>query len=509
MEWASPELDGTYIKLRSRVLLEVGPSEDEKNRIRGAASSLLGEAGRAAHEVHGAGIEPLLVGSVAKGTMTKRPDIDVFLLFPGDTPAEVLREEGLKIGSRVLEDPRKRYTQHPYLTGRYRGFNADIVPCLRIERGEKVKTAVDRTPHHTEYVNSRMDDHGREEVLLLKSFLKGIGAYGAEETSRGFSGYLVELMVLRFGGFPGFLSYLSRIDPAEHPPGGSEEVNVDHEPKGRLAPVLFDEPPLLMETPSKDTNYKKLFRNDRFIVIDPVDPNRNVASPVSAQTLAYSSKAASEFLRNPSESYFSHRSSRPRRASHDDMPVRKEGRLGLFQLEVPDVEPGVFLAQLRSNLKKAAANLERTGFEKLGFRYLVSFSPDSEIDGAYLRCRHVWELPVDNPTAFISLFSAPERLPGSYIHIGPPADNRHAENFRSKWGKRVFEIDGKLAVELQRDVTDPDALFSDVWEASRHSSSLEDIPLLSLSPVDPLYRTVLPLITGECDTWLDGGPGED
>ena len=47
--------------------------------------------------------------------------------------------------------------------------------------------------------NLRPEQH--DQVRLLKQFLKGIGVYGADAKVCGFSGYLAELLVLRYGDF--------------------------------------------------------------------------------------------------------------------------------------------------------------------------------------------------------------------------------------------------------------------------------------------------------------------
>ncbi len=50
----------------------------------------------------------------------------------------------------------------------------------------------------------------RGEVRLLKKFMKGIGVYGAEIKTGGFSGYLCELFVLHYGSFVKTLEAFAR-----------------------------------------------------------------------------------------------------------------------------------------------------------------------------------------------------------------------------------------------------------------------------------------------------------
>ncbi|MCX6657670.1 MAG: nucleotidyltransferase domain-containing protein, partial [Euryarchaeota archaeon] len=116
-------------------------------------------------------IEPMLVGSVAKGTHLKDPDIDLFMLFSESTPMEQLKEAGLEIGRKVLGG-REHYAQHPYVRGTYKGFQVDMVPCFRIRDTRAKISAVDRTPFHTEFVKKNLKKGMADEVRLLKRFMK-------------------------------------------------------------------------------------------------------------------------------------------------------------------------------------------------------------------------------------------------------------------------------------------------------------------------------------------------
>ena len=188
-------------ELQEVVLEAAYPSKDERDHIKEVSRDLLKDSRKILDDIGLKDVEPRIVGSVAKGTMMNDPDIDLFLLFPSETDKTDLEIEGLKVGRMLLLEPEKRYTQHPYLTGNYRGTRCDVVPCFVLEPGTRVSTAVDRTPLHTEYINERLQEDLRKDVVLLKSFLKGIGSYGAEDTVQGFSGYLTELLVLYFGSF--------------------------------------------------------------------------------------------------------------------------------------------------------------------------------------------------------------------------------------------------------------------------------------------------------------------
>ncbi len=127
------------------------------------------------------------------------------------------------------------------------GFEVDLVPCYLVEDASRLMSAVDRTPFHTKYVGSRII--GREDdVLLLKQFMKGVNVYGSELKVGGFSGYLAELLVLCYGSFAAVLQAASAWRPGQR-------LDLEGHGIGR-----HDEP---------------------LIMVDPVDPGRNVAAALT------------------------------------------------------------------------------------------------------------------------------------------------------------------------------------------------------------------------------------
>ena len=114
---------------------------------------------------------------------------------------------------------------------------------LKIDSTEHLISAVDRTPFHTRYVKEHLKEDQKNDVRLLKQFMKGIGTYGAEARTRGFSGYLLELLVLRYGTFKDVISAMA---------GWTNGTVLSLERAGA-----------------------KRF-NDPLVFFDPVDPSRNI-----------------------------------------------------------------------------------------------------------------------------------------------------------------------------------------------------------------------------------------
>jgi tRNA nucleotidyltransferase (CCA-adding enzyme) len=220
-----------------------------------------------------------LEGSVAKDTWLKEdPDIDIFIRLPLTIPRTDLDQIIIKIAKKATKDSKhiERFAEHPYLETFVDNIRVNIVPCYQVDIGNW-KSATDRTPYHTKYVNEHLNSELKNEVRLLKKFFKGINVYGAEIKTGGFSGYLCELLILHYKSFIKTLEVFSKY---------KKTIIVDQNNyyDNKLDPTIFFSDPV--------------------IVIDPVDMNRNVASALKSERLYDLIGAARAFLLKPSVNFF-------------------------------------------------------------------------------------------------------------------------------------------------------------------------------------------------------------
>jgi tRNA nucleotidyltransferase (CCA-adding enzyme) len=221
----------------------------------------------------------VLGGSFAKGTWLKKDaDIDIFIKISASTGFREFEDLAKRIGFESLRRyrPTIRYSSHPYIEAFVRGVRVNVVPCYDVEKG-KWKSAADRSPFHTMYVIDNLDEDKRNQVRLLKKFLKGSGVYGAEIATSGFSGYVAEVLILKFGSFRSVLEEFSNIS-------GREKKHV-----------------ISIEKPDQDI--VKTF-NSHLVIIDPVDTRRNLGAAISAESIGRFVLAARAFLERPSLDYF-------------------------------------------------------------------------------------------------------------------------------------------------------------------------------------------------------------
>ncbi len=226
-----------------------------------------------------------LEGSVAKGTALRDElDLDIFVLIRNEKlnnewiEKEVLSPlvDVLKASGYIVE---LKYASHPYIRVMAE-IEADIVPAYWAMSIEEIRTSVDRTPFHTRFVKEQIEKKPglADEIRLTKKFFKGVGVYGAEMRTQGFSGYLSEVLTIRYGSFLNLLRAMSKWRPPE------------------VITTASHQPP-------KD-EIVKLFEDAALIVPDPVDWRRNAAAAVSLRTMARACLAASYFLRKPSLIFF-------------------------------------------------------------------------------------------------------------------------------------------------------------------------------------------------------------
>lgn len=350
----------------------------------------------------------LVAGSAARGTfLQERFDIDLFLLFPPDLSRERLESEGLRLAEAILESPEKHYAEHPYLRGRFEGFTVEAVPGYAIEDPSHPLTAVDRTPFHQEYLAAHLSAEQVDQVRLTKQFLRGLAVYGSEAKTAGFSGYLVELLIVRFGSFHALLEAA----------------------RGWRLPVML-----------ASSGSRPVVPDDVALILDdPVDPHRNVATALSAESLARFVLAARELLRAPSVTAFFPAPHRP--ITIADARARVAARathVAVVRLPRPGLVDDILFPQLRKAERSVGAEVVRLGFVLLG---------TSSAAG-----------PAD---LWVGVETAAASLPRIRTQEGPPPGMAHADAFLAKWtaaGPTVLQgpyvrPDGKLAVDVAREET--------------------------------------------------------
>ena len=320
-------------ELKFAVLERIKPTEPEREKLFTIQEELALKVKMAAEKLGISGVLVKMVGSAARGTwLSGTHDIDVFISFPEETSRKELETLGMAVAREVArhaEHAEDRHAEHPYLNITYKGFDVDLVPCFRVASASQIKSAVDRTPFHNDFVKPRIKGH-EDEVLLLKQFMRGGGVYGSELKTQGFSGYLTELLVIHYGSFKDTVYAACYWKPGE---------KIDIMQHGE---IKYEEP---------------------LVVVDPTDPRRNVAAALSLDKFCMFIDHCREFLKSPELSFFFSPYLLPLEDSEilEKLENRKSSQLAVV-FKTPDVVEDVLFPQLYKMEQAVSALLKEYDF---------------------------------------------------------------------------------------------------------------------------------------------------
>lgn len=366
----------TRTPLEEEILQTLRPTQEEKDHVCGLARQIL-------DRIHEDGTaEGMMVGSIARHTWVRGDrDLDIFMLFDPGLSREELEAQGLALARRIAaaftKDFHEKYAEHPYINATIGDVDVDLVPCYRVESAARIQSAVDRTPFHTRYITDKINGL-IDDVLLLKRFSKAGGIYGSDQMTEGFSGYLCELLVLHYGGFTPLLKAAAEWKP---------QTVIDVEGHGAKE---FEEP---------------------LVMIDPVDPRRNVAAAVSLDRMAEFVELARGYLDAPSAAFFEIPQESPiTQTELGDLLAQRGTSLYAVTFATPPYIEEIVVPQLKRSTTGIAEYLERNGFPVHHAHYRMGKE----------ECMILVELLV-------------AELPAIKSHAGPPVWNRvNADKFREK-----------------------------------------------------------------------------
>lgn len=211
----------------------------------------------------------IVCGSFAKGTwLSGQHDIDIFVLFDDNKDMSERLEKSLKLCFKKYE---KIHGSRDYFIVDFKNLSFELIPVLKIKKAEDAQNITDVSPMHVDWIRKNIKNLAND-VLLTKEFLKVNGFYGAETYVGGFSGYLVELLVIYCGGFMNFIKNSAKLK------------------EGTL--IHFG---------------KNWFHSEQefpLVVIDPVQPNRNTAAALRNDKFLDFIDLCKKFISKPSAKFF-------------------------------------------------------------------------------------------------------------------------------------------------------------------------------------------------------------
>jgi tRNA nucleotidyltransferase (CCA-adding enzyme) len=183
----------------------------------------------------------------------------------------------------------------------------------------------------------------KNEVRILKAFLKANSIYGAEIARQGFSGYVAEVLIVNFGSFEGVIKAIADLKQGQ----------------------VIGKAAKKFETP--------------IVIMDPIDSNRNLGAAISMENVGKFVLVARAFLKKPSFSFFK----KKKLQSKQNMLKNVVVLTFRYKHRSPDIIWG--------QLKRAAASLAKQ-IDQAGFSVLRRSVVESEDSAALMFLLHSTKL---------------------------------------------------------------------------------------------------------------------
>ena len=249
-----------------KILKKIKPSKKEEEEIQNKVNTFLNKIN--SKLLHA---KAIIGGSFAKGTWLKEQhDIDIFILFDKEQNMSARLEVAIK---SFFPNCEKVHGSRDYFKLEYEGLNLELVPVLKIEFPEQATNITDISPMHIEYVKNNTNENLADEIRLTKYLLKANKLYGAETYIGGFSGYVVELLIIE---------YKSLINLTKNAAAWKYGKVIDIEENNKF------------ESEQKFP----------LIIIDPVQPNRNAAAALTKEKFESFIELSKLFSKGPKDNFF-------------------------------------------------------------------------------------------------------------------------------------------------------------------------------------------------------------
>lgn len=339
-----------------------------------------------------------LGGSYAKNTfLTGNYDIDVFVKFP------YTKYKNRDISKILTDNIRQRkkivHGSRDYVQINKGKYVFEFIPVLNIKDSSKAKNITDVSPMHTDWVKKHIKN--ADEVRLLKKFCRAANVYGAESYVKGFSGYVLEILIYHYKDFFNLIKNVSQWK----------------------IPVFIDPMKHYKTKSSAHSRLNKSKKTD-LIIIDPTDKTRNAAAATSNEKIEIFIQRCRDYIHNPSDDFFVEKS-----ISLIDLKTKA----GINNLLILKVKTKKGKKDVMGNKILKVHGYLRTNIVKEGFKVI-----DSN-----------WEF---DKISLIYFIVKDEDLSEHKIHYGPPVGNEnHIEGFKRKWkGHEFHKSNGKYYINVRR-----------------------------------------------------------
>jgi len=381
-------------------------------------------------KLQGINADLIVGGSVAKNTwLPGIHDIDFFLRFNYNKykgKSDQLADIAEKVLKNCFPNIQRLHGSRDYFKFNYgRTFEIEVIPVLKISDPKKMLNITDVSPLHVDWVKKYTDkDPGMAtQIRLSKKFFKAAGVYGAESYIQGFSGHVIEVLTIFYGGFVELL-----VHTFEWQRDNIIDSNLYYHKR--------------KQNPMDHMNSSKLV--SPLVVVDPVQPERNAVAALSKEKMSLLIKASRRFMKKMSLSHF------------------KEKEITISQLKARSKKKKLVLFTLPAENNK----IDIAGAKMLKkFNYLLRVIED--LDFKILNKGWQWDKKIN---ALLWIYLDKKILSQTKRHWGPAtnADSRFVNAFKrrnKKYG--IKQIRGRLFVDIPRKYRKIEDLLKDIKKDKR------------------------------------------
>ncbi len=342
-------------KIAQRVAQSVSPTPAQAKAEKQFAKRLMAKLSK-----HLSGVKMHLVGSTARDTgLVGEQDIDVFCAFDRDLKEDFIVQKTVAACKKSFKTKwEMHYAEHPYLQARIEGYSVEVIPCYKTETGQKIQSAVDRTPLHMDFLQKQLTANQRQDVRALKRLLKTHGLYGAELRIRGFSGLLCEYLVLNYRSFSGLIDAARQWKPQVcidmvHPAAPTTKGT-----RASSAPGSTPRHNAATNQPSSAASF-----DTPLVLIDAVDERRNVAAVVSQTQVHRFIGLCQALWQKPDEKSFFPQKQKAATATQLEKTLKTRGTdWTVLQMKKPYVVEDILWPQLERTAGSVQKQLELRDF---------------------------------------------------------------------------------------------------------------------------------------------------
>jgi len=365
-------------------------------------------------------------GSIAKGTFLKDDyDVDLFVVFNhlyrGKDISKILGKALKGFKTNIIHGSRD------YFHLSYKNLLFEIVPVLEVINYKKIENVTDMSPLHVKFVNKNTNKDVRDDIRLAKAFCKAHEIYGAESYINGFSGHILDLLIIHYKGFVNLLKAASKWKD-------KEVIDIRK----------------YWDDPLSELNQSKT--QGPLVIVDPVQPDRNAAAALSYENYDKFRKAARDFLKKPSIKFFI------KEKTDMDKLKRISKKDHLIVLDV--------------KAKKGKEDVVGSKLKKI-FEYLLKSLNNNDFKVLHSK----WEWDKKDKAAFYFIVKK-EKLSMEIMHPGPPLSKKENVAIFRKAYKKTLVKQNKLYAKVKRKYIEPKKLLKDLFKEEYVKGRVSDIRLL-------------------------------